>query len=346
MAVSSRCWRPTTGASSSPARRTSPWTSRRCCGGPWNSTAGAAGGGTGVPPGSPPAGGGGGGGAGRRAPGARGGGAAPRVTAIRGAAIQDVRRRGKLALFDLSGALVMIIHPKRDGRLAIAPSTQRATKDVALILQLDGGEDLRLMELGPKKRAGLYVRRAAEVEQTAPVGGLGVEPLDATFTPEALAAMLDQARMQLKRFLGTQRYLAGIGNAYSDEILWEARLSPFAPTRSLKGEERSRLHAAIRDVLQRSLAAHRAHFGDDLPMREPVDLLRVHRRAGEACPRCGTPVAAVYFSEKETYYCPGCQTGGKVYADRRLSSLLKEGTSEGREEPCRNCTRSRRRGAP
>jgi len=247
----------------------------------------------------------------------------PPVTAIQGATIQDVRRRGKLALFDLSGALVMIIHPKRDGRLAIAPSTQRATKDVALILQLDGGEDLRLMELGPKKRAGLYVRRAAEVEQTEPVGGLGVEPLDATFTPEALAAMLDQARMQLKRFLGTQRYLAGIGNAYSDEILWEARLSPFAPTRSLKGEERSRLHAAIREVLQRSIAEHRAHFGDDLPMREPVDLLRVHRRAGEACPRCGTPVAAVYFSEKVTYYCPGCQTGGKVYADRRLSRLLK-----------------------
>src|SRR3972149_4467219 len=168
MAASSRCWRPRTGASSSPARRTSSWPARGC-----------------------------GGGAGGR------------------------ERRGKLALFDLSGALVMIIHPKRDGRLAIAPSTRRATKDVALILQLDGGEDLRLMELGPKKRAGLYVRRAGGGEQTEPVGGLGVEPLDATFTPEALAAMLDQARMQLKRFLGTQRYLAGIGNAYSDEILWE-----------------------------------------------------------------------------------------------------------------------------
>src|SRR3972149_1513258 len=255
MAASSRCWRPRTGASSSPARRTSPWTSRRCCGGRGASTAGGGGGGARVPPGRAPWGGGGG-------------------------AIQDVRRRGNPALFALSGALVMIIHPKRDGRLAIAPSTRRATKDVALILQLDGGEDLRLMELGPKKRAGLYVRRAEEVEQPEPVGGLGVEPLDATFTPEALAAMLDQARMQLKRFLGTQRYLAGIGNAYSDEILWEARLSPFAPTRSLKGEERWRLHAAIREGLQRSIAGQRAPFGAALPMREPVDLLRVHRRGG------------------------------------------------------------------
>src|SRR4030067_406386 len=146
MAASSRCWRPTTGASSSPARRTSPWTPRRCRGGA------------------------------AAAPGA----AAPRmrwvpppVTAIQGATIQDVRRRGKLALFDLSGALVMIIHPKRDGRLAIAPSTQRATKDVALILQLDGGEDLRLMELGPKKGAGLYGRRGGGGEQAEPVGGLG-----------------------------------------------------------------------------------------------------------------------------------------------------------------------------
>ncbi len=247
----------------------------------------------------------------------------PPVSGLQGATIQGVRRRGKLVLCDLSGALVMIIHLKRDGRLAVVPSKQHATKDVALILQLDGGEDLRLIELGPKKRAGLYVRRAEEVEQTEPVGGLGGEPLEAAFTPAAFAAMLGQAKMQLKRFLGTQRYLAGIGNAYGDEILWEARLSPFAPTQSLKAEERSRLYAAIRDVLPRSIAEHRAHFGDDLPMREPVDLLRVHRRAGAACPRCGTPVAAVYFSEKETYYCPGCQTGGKVYADRRLSRLLK-----------------------
>lgn len=247
----------------------------------------------------------------------------PPVGAVLGATIEGVRRRGKLILFDLSGALVLLFHLMRDGRLTVVSSRQRATKDVAMILQLDGGEDLRLVELGPKKRAGVYVRRAAEVAQTEPAGGLGTEPLDPAFTSDALAAMLDAAKMQVKRFLGTQRYLAGIGNAYGDEILWEARLSPFAPTQNVKLEERARLHAAIRTVLERSIDEHRAHFGDDLPMREPVDLLRVHRRAGEPCSRCGTPVAAVYFSEKETYYCPGCQTGGKVYADRRLSRLLK-----------------------
>jgi formamidopyrimidine-DNA glycosylase len=247
----------------------------------------------------------------------------PPVTVLPGATIQEVRRRGKLILFDLSGDLVAIFHLMRDGRLTVVPSAQRATKDVALVIQLDGAEDLRLIELGPQKRAGLYLRRAAEVEHTEPAGGLGIEPLDHAFTPEALAALLDGAKVQLKRFLGMQRYLAGIGNAYGDEILWEARLYPFAPTHSLKPGERERLYAAIRDVLRRSISEHREHFGPDLPMREPVDLLRVHRRAGEACPRCGVTIAAVYFSEKETYYCPGCQTGGKVYADRRLSRLLK-----------------------
>ncbi len=247
----------------------------------------------------------------------------PPVGALPGTTVQGVRRRGKLLLFDLSGALIMVIHLKRDGRLQIVPAPRRATKDVALILHLDGGEDLRLIELGPKKRAGLYLRRADEVDRTEPVAGLGMEPLDDAFTREVLAALLDQARMQVKRFLGTQRYLAGIGNAYSDEVLWEARLSPFAATPSLQEEERARLHAAIRTVLRRSIEEHRVHFGSDLPMREPVDLLRVHRRAGAACPRCGTAIAAVYFSEKETYYCPGCQTGGKVYADRRLSRLLR-----------------------
>ncbi len=247
----------------------------------------------------------------------------PPLGALPGAAIQSVRRRGKLLLFDLSNALVMIVHLMRDGRFAVVPSRQRVTRDVALVLELEGGDDLRLVEMGPKKRAGLYLRRAGEVEQTEPVGGLGMEPLDDAFTAERLGALLDEAKMQVKRFLSTQRYLAGIGNAYSDEILWAARLSPFAGTQTLKPEERTRLYAAIGDVLRRAVAEHRDHFGDSLPMREPPVLLRVHRRKGDACPRCGAPVAAVYYSERETYYCPGCQTGGKVYADRRLSRLLK-----------------------
>ncbi len=247
----------------------------------------------------------------------------PPLAALTGATVQDVRRRGKLLLFDLSGGLVMIVHLRRDGRLQVVSSRQRVTRDVALALGLDGGEELRLVERGPKKRAALYLRRAEEAEGTEPLSALGLEPLDAAFTTAALAALLAQAKMQLKRFLTSQRYLAGIGNAWADEILWEARLSPFAPTGSLQAEEQRRLHTAIREVLRRSVEEHRARFGQVLPSREPEDLFRVHRRAGQPCPRCGARLAAVYFQERETSYCPGCQTGGKLYADRRLSRLLK-----------------------
>ncbi|MDR7427753.1 MAG: DNA-formamidopyrimidine glycosylase family protein [Armatimonadota bacterium] len=247
----------------------------------------------------------------------------PPLEALAGATVQDVRRRGKLLLFDLSGGLVMIVHLGRDGRLQVVPSGQRLAKDVALALALDDGNDLRLVERGPKKRAGLYLRRAEEVEGTEPLSTLGLEPLDEAFSAPVLAAMLAQAQMQLKRFLTSQRYLAGIGNAWADEILWEARLSPFALTGSLQPEEQQRLHTAIREVLQRSIEEHRARFGQTLPLREPEDLFRIHRRAGQECPRCGGRLAAVYFQERETSYCPGCQTGGKVYADRRLSRLLK-----------------------
>ncbi|MBI4280149.1 MAG: Fpg/Nei family DNA glycosylase [Armatimonadetes bacterium] len=247
----------------------------------------------------------------------------PPLGVIVGVGVQNVRRRGKLVLLDLSNDLAIVLHLMRDGRLQLVPASRRSGKDVALALRFDAGPDLRLVELGPKKRTALYVRRAAEAERTEPVAGLGQEPLDAAFTLPALEAMLGDARTQLKRFLELQRYVAGIGNAYSDEILWEARLSPFAPSQSLSPEERVRLHAAIGHVLARAVEEHGAHFAGALPMKEPLDLLRIHRHAKEPCPRCGTPIAVVHYSEKETYYCPTCQTGGRVYADRRLSRLLR-----------------------
>lgn len=247
----------------------------------------------------------------------------PPLGAVSGSVIESVSRRGKLLLFDLSPELMLIVHLKRDGRLALAPARQRPTRDVALMLRLDADEDLRLLEIGPKKRAGVYLRRAGEVDSTEPLAGLGRDALRDPAPPEQLGEMLKRARMHLKRFLGTQRYLAGIGNAFSDEILWEARLSPFLASDRVRPPEIVRLAAAIPEVLGRAVAEHRAHFGDRVPMREPVALLRVHRRGGDPCPRCGTPIAAVHYADRETYYCPNCQTGGKVYADRRLSRLLK-----------------------
>ncbi len=255
----------------------------------------------------------------------------PPLTAVAGRRIERIRRTGKLIVCDLSGDLLLTIHLMRDGRLQLgsprprAPGGRRgpAPKPMALGLTLDDGRELRLNEAGPKKRAGVYVLRAQHAASAEPLAGLGPDPLGEEFTIEVLAKALVGQSLQVKRAITQQRIVAGIGNAFGDEILWEARLSPFAAAGRLSRGEVERLHGAIRSVFAGALEQHRRHFGTGLPTREPVDLLRVHRHGGEPCPRCGTRIETVYYAEKETYYCPACQTGGKVYADRRLSRLLK-----------------------
>ncbi len=252
----------------------------------------------------------------------------PPISALRGAAITGVRRRGKFLLVDLRPPLVLVMHLMRNGRLRLIPrpaasgGPRRAGRDLALVLALGGGTDLQMIEMGPKKAASVWLCRPGE-EAAGPMAGLGLEPLSPAFTPEALGGMLRQERMRLKPFLLTQRYLAGIGNAYADEILWEARLSPQVLTTALTHGEAVQLHGAIVATLDGAVRGHRAVLAGALPMREPVDLLRVHRHGKEPCPRCGTPIAVIYYEDRETYYCPECQAGGKVYADRRRSRLLR-----------------------
>lgn len=254
----------------------------------------------------------------------------PPVTVLQGQRIETVRRTGKIVTFDLSGELLLAVHLMRDGRFQLAPRSPRVSrgvarppKPVAFVLDLDDGRQLRLVEYGPKKRAGVYVLRSSEAGRREPLTGLGVDPLSDAFSVESLAPLLRDQSGQLKRVLTMQRYVVGIGNAFADEILWQAQLSPLIAPSRLSADEVSRLHGAIREVLGAALARHREHFGHDLPTKEPVELLHVHRHAGEPCPRCGTKIARISYAEKDTYYCPQCQTGGKVYADRRLSRLLK-----------------------
>jgi formamidopyrimidine-DNA glycosylase len=246
----------------------------------------------------------------------------PPLAALEGRRLIGTRRVAKLIVLD-AGELSLVVHLMRDGRLQIGAPRTRPGKDLALGLRLDGGEELRLVELGPKKRASVYVVPTDELSTREPVQGLGVDPFAPDLQPGKLHEMLRGEAAQLKRFLTLQRYVTGIGNAYSDEILWEARLSPFLSAARVSADEAARLLEAMRLTLGRALEEHRAHFGETLPSREPPELLRVHRHAGEPCPRCGTPIAKVAYAERETYYCPTCQTGGKVYADRRMSRLLK-----------------------
>jgi len=248
----------------------------------------------------------------------------PPVADLKGRRIADVRRRGKLLVFDLTGGLSMVMHLRRNGRLEIRPSGKgRTARDLAITFPLDSGTDLRLIEIGPKKAASVWLFLAGQENGREPLAGLGVEPLSAEFTPAGLASMLRGEKTQLKRFLTLQRYIVGIGNAFADEILWEARLSPQAMTTALDPEEVARLHVAVVTVLEEAVAAHRKTFAGALPMREPLQLLRVHRHGKEPCPRCGTMIAVIYYENRETYYCPTCQAGGRVYADRRRSRLLK-----------------------
>lgn len=248
----------------------------------------------------------------------------PPVDSLRGRRVIGVRRRGKVLLLDCAGDLVLGVHLMRNGRLRLVPrGTGRQGKDLALILAFDDGPDLQLVELGTKKAASVWVWRTGEAAAAAPLAGLGPEPLTPEWTPDALARRLAGVRVRLKGFLTTQRHVAGIGNAYADEILWEARLSPQAMTDALGADEVARLHGAAETVLRRAIDAHRYLLDGRLPTREPVEHLAVHRHGGEPCPRCGTAVAVIYYEERETYYCPGCQAGGRVYADRRRSRLMR-----------------------
>jgi len=253
----------------------------------------------------------------------------PSIHHLRGARIAGVRRRGKYLLLDLHPGLVLVVHLMRNGRLKLVQGGAagrrpggRAGRDVALILSLDDGRDLQLIEMGPEKRASAWLFRRGE-EGAGPLAGLGTEPLSEGFTPDALAGMLREARTRLKRFLTAQRHLVGIGNTYADEVLWDARLSPQAVASRLRREEIDRLHAAVVSTLTRAIASHRHALPDALPMKEPPAVLAVHRHGKEPCPRCGTPIAVIYYEDRETYYCPTCQTAGKVYADRRRSRLLR-----------------------
>lgn len=247
----------------------------------------------------------------------------PPLVAVVGRRIDGVQRIAKLIVVELAGDLVLVLHLMRDGRVQVGAPRARPGKDLALQLRLDDGRDVRVVERGPKKRASVYVVRRAGMGAHEPLAGLGLDPFDPALRPERLASLVAEERIQLKRFLTLQRYVTGIGNAYADEILWEARLSPFLPAHRLDADHLAALHQAIVRTLARAVDEHRAHVGNSLLSREPRELLRVHRHGGEACPRCGTSIAVVAYEERETYYCPACQTGGRVYADRRMSRLLR-----------------------
>jgi formamidopyrimidine-DNA glycosylase len=249
----------------------------------------------------------------------------PPLDSLVGRTIEGARRVGKMPIVEFAAGgggdrLDLLVHLMSAGRLQLFDK-RASLKDrrSRVLIRLADGRELRLREFGTKQRAWAKLLPAGEVEGDEMVATLGPE---AWPTPPlaALAAAVDQPR-HLHPLLRDQRTISGIGRSWVDEILWEARLSPFRKGSELSSNEVERLHDGLA-VLGGAIDHYEEVVGERVPDKLPMPL-RVHRREGEPCPRCGTTIEAVYFAEHQTNYCPSEQTGGRVLKDRRLSRLLK-----------------------
>ncbi|RMI04742.1 Fpg/Nei family DNA glycosylase [Cellulomonas triticagri] len=226
--------------------------------------------------------------------------------------------------------LHLVFHLARAGWLRWSESlpatpVRPGKSPLALRVRLDDGSGFDLTEAGTRKRLAVHV--VTDPAQVPPVATLGVEPLSPEFTPERLAALMSSRNQQIKGLLRDQGTIAGIGNAYSDEILLVARTSPFALTRSFDADAVARLHAATLGVLREAVATAAGRPAAELKDAKRRGM-RVHGRTGEPCPGwdgtpCGDTVHEVSFADSSLQYCPTCQTGGKPLADRRMSRLLR-----------------------
>jgi len=246
----------------------------------------------------------------------------PPLSAVSGRTVNGIHRLGKRIVIGLQPDYSLVLHLMIAGRLhwhsekpAISGRHQLAAFDFA-------SGSLLLTEAGTKKRASLYLVRGAEALAEHDPGG--IEPLECSIA-EFFAA-IEKANRTLKRVLTDPHTFSGIGNAYSDEILHAARLSPVRLTGRLDAGEKTRLYEAVQEVLSkwrdRLLADSAGRFPDKVTAFRPG--MAVHGRYGKPCPNCGTPVARIRYKSNETNYCPGCQTGGRLLADRSLSRLLKD----------------------
>jgi formamidopyrimidine-DNA glycosylase len=249
----------------------------------------------------------------------------PPLSALHGLEIESVTRHGKF--LDLSAqGLHLVFHLARAGWLRWRESLPEAPAKpgkgpLALRVRLDDGSGFDLTEAGTQRKLAVYV--VANPQDIPMVATLGPDPMNPEFDQAALQGVLAHAgRSQIKGVLKDQRILAGIGNAYSDEILHAARLSPFKPSNSLSETELSTLYGAIKGELAGAIARAEGLAAKDLK-GEKKSGLRVHGRKGQPCDVCGDTIAEVSFSDSALQYCPTCQTGGKKLADRRLSKLLK-----------------------
>ncbi|CAH0239671.1 putative formamidopyrimidine-DNA glycosylase-like protein [Microbacterium oxydans] len=249
----------------------------------------------------------------------------PPITALHGAEITKATRLGKFVVLSCGDELHLVFHLAKAGWLRwydTLPATliKPGKTPIALRVALDDGSGFDLTEAGTKKSLAVSVVR--DPHEVPGIARLGPDPLDESFTRDTFAALLDGRRTQIKGLLRDQAVIAGIGNAYSDEILHAARMSPYAIAATLTDDDIDRLFASMQQTLTEAVA--------EASGKPPADLkdakrrgMQVHARRGEACPVCGDTVRSVFFADRSLEYCPTCQTHGKPLADRRLSRLLR-----------------------
>ena len=250
----------------------------------------------------------------------------PPLASLEGRRVTDLRRLGKRIVIGFEGNLFAVLHLMIGGRLSwkahgVGIPKRNPAKSGLAAFDFPTGT-LLLTEAGSKKRASLHVLAGEAALAAHDPGGLEVLTADL----EAFRAALTAESHTLKRALTDPHLLSGIGNSYSDEILHRAKMSPFLLTRSLSDEESETLFQATRDVLTEWIDRLQAETGDRFPEKVTAlhPAMAVHGRFGKPCPVCGTPVQRLVYADNEANYCPGCQTGGRLLADRALSRLLKD----------------------
>ena len=246
----------------------------------------------------------------------------PPISAVDGKKVTEVHRIGKRIAIDLEDDLAIVIHLMIAGRLKWDKVGKAIPKRYGLAaLDFDDGT-LLLTEAGTKRRATMHIANGREALDALDPGGAELADLDVAGFKERLLV----ERHTLKRSLTDARFLSGIGGAFADEILWQAKLSPTQMNTNLDDEEIERLYRASIEVMDRWTEIRIDETGDGFPEKVTAfhPDMGVHGKFGEACPVCGAPVQRIVHGSRETNYCPGCQTGGRILADRSLSRLLKD----------------------
>lgn len=239
----------------------------------------------------------------------------PGLDSLIGKSFSAIARRGKHLIFTLSDDLHLVVHLMVAGRLILCKSDTKATKASGCLITFADGEDLRIIENTTIRRVRVHVVR--DPHDVEAIAEAGIEPLSDEFTLAYLSQHVLERKRQLKKLLTDQTIIAGIGTAYADEILFDAKLSPIRYGTTMHEDEIKRLHTSIQSVLQWAIDAIRAEAGGATVTPHERPFARIYKRSELPCVACGTKIAEIRYAQTKTYYCPSCQSHGKALKDRR-----------------------------